>query len=792
MGGIAAGCLASCGEEDSVLTSIKIASKSINTSYVKGATPIYDNLSIDLIDQNGKTMKNLKWIDNKDSITHSEIDTSELTSGKVFTVTYNFENKEYTDTLNYVVTETYTFSSWASNNNYTNTISTTSVNAKISTSEDSLETGFMKQAEFYVGNMNEVNLLPVLNGLDKTTPNYQTITLDKIPEGASVKLSSETGEDLAVEDYIENANTFVVDGLLKFKANVEGSFKVTLKHPSMKNEIVYSLKVVNGYNVTKATDLFAFYTATSANTYWPYYYSIETDWMKEWKAKYNLPEADNLIIQNDIVIGKSDLPDHYYWQESDGCDAAVVGSLKDWLRIFDHAFKNPDDIATIYGNKHSITLNNDATDENKLPYITTESTSGEAQKADTPISSHSTLFYASFGDNKNPFDCKLVFKDLQGVGNYGLSADDQMNNVGPMFLKSEINSYFDNCWMSQFFIVGLSDGPGSTDVSDTSANSKNADGKLIHPDINVDSSRFVNSGSSAIYVYGAGDVNINNSDVAKAGGPLVFLQPVTEKTADDAASALAFETKVSTHVDIDDKSFLSNWNAGKGGWFSAYEGASAIAGALQSMDGLFTPYGMTFLKTADDSTKFNFLVLNLPISDSATGVGLPDIEDGGTDVTVKKGGHVVYSTLEGYADVINAIINTQTSDAAAAYKAYAEALSGTFFGNNLAYANIANEIVFATTDKDGKHEFSMVNSDASGNYFLCPSDYAIKAGFISGGMLPATDIPSSTPNVKTPGLLSCTINGGNGQIYPSSMITNPFGYNGARNYGLVLGDYRAI
>ncbi len=768
-------------EEDIVVASIKIVSDSIAALYSEGAVPNYNNLAIDLLNAGKNKIKTLKWADNKDSITYTEIDTSEVSSDRVFTVTYKEGDKTFTDSITYEVKSNYTFDSWAANANYVYTTGYTA-NAKISTSEDSLEQGIMKNAKFYVGNMNSVNLLPTLYGLDE---DYEMIELSKIPNGATLSLSKD-GASVAVNDYIDNAASFLRDGLLKFKDGVTGSFKVTLGYAGQK-DIVYEMEVVDAYNVTKATDLLSFYT--SVNSY-PYS-DVIANKAKEFKKSLGLPDAENLVLQNDVQIGKSSLPDFYFWSEGEGCDPAVVGSLKDWLRIYDHEFKNPGDTSTIYGNLHRISILEEG--EDKLPYILTDSQTGQAQAEGKAISTHSALFYASYGANSDPFDCKIIFKDLQATGNNGVSEDTEIKEGGPMFLKSELDASFDNVNISKFYMAAM------TDAADRLESSKKIGDKYVMPTLSFDSCRFRDLANAGVYLYGSGSMDIKNCDFAHAGGPLFFLNPASdEKLPSDANDVATYSPKLHTTVDIDDASFLSNLSAGKGGWFEAYAGASSLAGTLQSMDALFSPCSMSFLKEVDSVKKFNFVALNLPINSSGEGLGMPAHGEGGTNVTIRKNGKIVYSTLDGYLSVLSAALGVQTAtvggDAAtivSAYTAYAEALSGTFFGNNVAFANIAQEMVFTATDAQGNHESAMVNQDTNGNYFLCSSDYAIKNGFAQAGVeTPSTYMPGDT--FKSEGFLSCTINGDSSLVYPESVASNPLSYTGVSHYGVLLGNYHSI
>ncbi len=792
----AVSALASCGDNnntDNVVDSIDIVEKSIEASYVMDSTPSYDNLAINLLNASKQTIKTLKYVENKETISHTDIDTSIVGSNKVFTVTYTEGENIFQDTMTYNVTDKYELDSWAANKNYTYTTTNVS-NPTLSSSESSLENGFIKtnSGSYIVGNMNAVDLLPEMLAFDLSSESIETVKLDKIPTGATMKLEY-NGAEVEPSEYISDVAAFLSDGTLKFKDDVSGEFKVTLSYPDT-DSIVYKLTVVAGYNVSKATDLFAFYTCKDS---WPYSTALSGA-VYEYKKELGLPDAENIVLQNDITINKSDLPDCYYWKEGEAKENAVVGSLKDWLRMFDHYFAADNTVAHVYGNLHTLAINDKKDDPDAVPYILTEQMDGSAQGQDEAVSSHSSLFYASFptadytdGDGvrhlgTKPENCRIVFQDLQTSGNRGVSAESSITNGGPMFLKTEVDSILDNVILSKFYMATMADA--------STSGSKTYNEVDLQTSMTISNSRIRDCANAGAYIYGSGSLKIENSELVSAGGPLLFLNPGTEVLPTNPAE---FSPKIATTVDIDDASFLSNYTQGKGGWFECYEGASKMAGALTAVDPLFQQLGMSFLKTEKDISsetpisKFNFIMVNLPIAGGES-LSLPSLDRGGVNVTVRKGGKTVYSTLDGYLDVMTKAgayaAASASGDAAAIAGAtldYIDQLSGTFFGNNLTYCNYANQMVFATTSSTGSHEFAAINTD----YSLCSSKYIIKSAL---GLASSTDVSTPGDGIKDAGLLAVTINGEPSQVYSDMMAMNPTAYTGVGNYGVLLGDYHAV
>lgn len=782
---LGASVLASCGggNEEKEVASIKIVQGSIATTYQLGASVDYNRLEVQTLDSDNKAIKTYLVRDNASLFTYDEIDTSTLTEGKIFTVTYKEDEKTFTDSLTYTVTEKqYELSGWSANSNYTLTVNAT-VNPKLSSSETTLENGFLKKGKYYIGNNNAANLMPNLDAFDPDS--LRPVALTKMPLGVKVTLKKE-GEETALktEDYIENADSFARDGLLKFKEGVLGDFVLTLSFDGV-SDIVYRMEVVDAYNVTTGKDLFTLFN--SEITDWPYtdQYSTLNVGVKEFKKANDIPDADSLVFQNDITLNKSDVPSCYFWGE-DADSESVQGSFKDWVRMIEYKFQENGD-AYIYGNSHRFAINDKEDDKDAFPYVTTESKTGAAQKAGEPISTHSNVIYVSFAEGVDPTKCHFIVKDLEAAGNMGVSNESNIAIGGPMFMKSEVTTTFENVNASKFYMVLMGNGSnGTKKIGSTEY--------ALSPTMNVLSCRFRDSFNAAMYLWGAGTINIQKSEFVKAGGPLMFLNPMTEMLHTNGASN--FANLRESRIVIDEESFLSNYLAGQGGWFDAYQGASAMAGSLATANMLFESAGMSFLK-ADTSSgtavnKFNLIMVNLPISGDEA-LQLP-VNKGGTNVNVYQGDRLIYSTLDGYQEaMIKANAYATATDQAsklAAASDYIHTLGNTFFGNNISFSSVANGTVFATTTEDNEHEFFMVNQDPkSKNYFLCSSEYAIKSAAFSALLTPS-DSPIPGANIQAEGYLSVSINGESAQT--DGNPANPTAYSGACNYGVLLGGYSKI
>lgn len=765
-----AGCNDGTSEEDKTIESIKIVEGSIASSFYLDSTPDYSNLKVKTLNKSNEEIETIKVSEKTSYFTYTEIDTSTLAKGKVFTVTYKVDDRSFEDSITYdVIDHEYEIVSWSQNASYSHSVETSFTNSKLSSSEENLESGFLENRLYYIGNQNEANLLPQINALDE---NNTPMVINFLPAGVSMSIKEDGKEaELDASKYIENAGSFLKNGLLKFKSDVTGSFVITLKvdsNPALK-PIEYKVNVVNAYNATKGIDLYAL--ANCKASYYPYYDSTFNNDLKEFKEKNSIPETTAIVFQNDITFNKSDLISSYFWGD-DAVSSNVKGSFKDWIHIVDHTFDKEESVV-IYGNSHHLALNDNKKDPDCFPDILTESSTGTAQDAGEPISSHSTLFYGSFAEGVDPAKCNFDIQDLEVSGNLGVSAESTIKVGGPMFMKTEVTSSFNNVNVSKFYMALMAVG------NETVGNSTYD----VQPTLNVNSCRFRDTFNASIYCYAGGTINITNSELVNAGGPLLFLNPRTE----DFSAYISDISKLGkAEVNIDNKSFLSNKSEGKGGWFDAYS-ATTLAGQLINLDQLFATIGMSFLRKDNNVSKFNFLMVNLPINEE--GITLP-YNKGGVNVTVRKGDNIVYSTVDGYADVYAKAAGfagaTTPEQQYLKGRELCSALGNTFFGNNYAFSNQASMAFFAATNAEGEREFVCPAVDATGQITgLQRTEYAILG---AKGLANATDSPTPTDIMKNEGYLAATLIQNNS----ASSLVDLTAYKGACNYGVLFGDYHKI
>ncbi len=757
-------------ELDTKVKSIEIVKNSIQKTYSVGDKVSYSSLAINTLNAKKEVIQTLKASENK-SITYTSIDTSKVATG-IFEVTYTENDETFKTTMEYAVNDIqYTLVNWMPSDTYTSCVSY-KANSKISTSEENPEQGFIETPKYYIGNDNAVSLLPKMTSVNPNNP-LDTKTIYEIPSNVTFTLTNSDNETLDLNAYLDNISELKSKGLVKFKDSVEGEYTLKLTSPDQDQAITYTLNVVDAYNVLEAKDVFAL-----DNCKWSFYST--QDKMRTYKTENNIPDAKGLVFQNDITFNKSDLPSHFFWGDEATAES-VKGSYKDWQGLINYYFEEPETV-NVFGNAHKFMLNDSSTDEDAFPLITTDSQQGEIQQTGKPISSHASIFYTTVPNTGvETEDCVLNIQDLEFSGNMGVSSDDEITTGGPMFIKSQTSSSFKNVIVSKTYIAYMLD-------------NWSIDGVYHDNHASIENCRFRDLANGALYIYKNGKVTIKNSDLLTTGGPLIFINPVTQFIP-TYTSAEQFQNDlsklVSTDVVIDDKSFLSNYTAGTGGWFAAYEGAEAYSASIKALSPIMQgQFQMDFLNA---NNKFNFISFVLPIS-SSEGLGLSN-DAGGINVNVTIGGKKVYSTLDGllenYTKAFAYASATQGSqEQTDALMSYVDSLSSTDFGNNLTFAGVSSANTFKVIDAEGKNYYGLVNTDGNNNYWIENTKYTIlnTLGF-SESILSSMGINKlAGDSFKTSGYLSANLN----SVTLAGGPTNITEFKGVCNYGLILGDYHSI
>ena len=397
------------------------------------------------------------------------------------------------------------------------------------------------------------------------------ITVEIIEDGTPNLL---TGEDIS--EYME-INT--QGAMFHFTDKAEGKeFKIKVE--ALKKHEDYdvadlsftaNIVVVEGYNVYNALDLSV-------------YDNINTDGM--WttiKEDANLlgVTTNAIILQNKITITKDDVPAEYFWHESDDdydtinalTDLTLAGSLKDRLAagIYERGLESGDNF-TFFGNYFEIDLSlfpraiaEQDVLENNENIVNVED--------ESYMTSHIVVFYndRKIGEQQIEEDTSIVWDSIYFVGNSALDHAPE-NSGGIMLMKCDtINFHAYNTVAHNFYnIYFFQHGQAGSRA-----------GNFV-----VDKCKGYNSYSTHMYLWGADNVLVINSEFKKAGGPAIIADHCHTKNSDGGHPP---------HINIV-ASIIESKVTGKEPWFAIY-GATSMVQMLAMFDDIYANPELPTTKT---------------------------------------------------------------------------------------------------------------------------------------------------------------------------------------------------
>lgn len=424
-------------------------------------------------------------------------------------------------------------------------------------------------------------------GVDTTTEIDTEILVELFDESTGTYQKIENLDEYVTITYIQNH--------LQFKPAANGkTFKITAKASNPAdglNDLVYEVKVVDGYNVYKADEL-----SVIVNAYNHDGEKTENGW-RAFKQERNLADvqANAVVLQNNIVINNENIPSYYFWSQAEVdkftsdikalTNQSIVGSLKDGfgLYVYERAI-NPGDNFEFYGNYFNIDYSNLAKMvlSREASYDGTVSSSNgvkyysDDSDQNTQITTHTSLF-RFVGTTKNS---NLLIKDLSVFGNGRRSADSRESG-GAMLVKIEgltsvaENNSYSNCYMG--FMYTTSQEPT---IEEGLTN------KLIN-------TKGYNSYNSLLYMWGVKDLLIEGGEFVGAGGPVMIVDHADPESKKQEGGYPSTINIIGTKLE----SFVT----GNEPWFASY-GATALVPQIKAADEYYNKVGATFLQEQKDYT----------------------------------------------------------------------------------------------------------------------------------------------------------------------------------------------
>jgi len=773
-------------KQDSI-KGITIKDGFLNSSYILNDTVDYSTLTIIVAKLSGNV--EMKWVDNKTTITYTDINTTALANGLTFTVTYKpSADDTFEASLTYDVIEkqdTYSATNWSVNAKYQRFLNKKAASTDAKDGSNNFMVGTDLKV-FNIGNYNEVNLLPVINAIDPSTQVTTIITkLTNIQCTVSLSKTSDA-TSLNLSDYVEAADLDNVTskGVVNFKddlGTLDRDVTLTFKSKltTLDDLIEYKLHIVDGFNISTAKDMLLIDNTKYSQDGWTNFKSMR-DAIVTGGVNF-----ENFVFLNDITIEKADLPTEYMWSASEvaggatGANAGLIGTLKDYLYLYDHKYDttvNPSSL-NFYGNYNKVALGE------TFPYIFVESGNGSTNLAypgvdNNSIDSHAALFCDSAQEHTplpTGTSYSMNFFDLQAYGNQGVSTSQLSDpNVatsykqgGVLFTKSFADMTYNNCIITHFFTINVNS--GSTKA-------------VRYPITTVNNSRLRDCFSTMMFNYADTKTVVNDSELTSAGGPL-FINQCNEWTSDSWKST-ALADRGGSYVIIDDTTKVENWVTGQGGWFDIYGATSALAALSTLNSSLFKDAGLTFYSAYQGNTtdmRLNMIAINMNSNAESAGSIKPGLI-GGTSI-----GGVDYINYEGGKTQMDTDFNNGSLDSYAGFTKdiysshYGNLYSSSSYGNPI-FVTHGKETAFFTTSQDVDKILKLSNTKGlitqnSADYSLTSDNKAAGYLGIYYYMNHQTDFTLTTASDFV--------------SHYTNLGSNTY-YTGSTAYGIVLGGYGTI
>lgn len=578
--------VAGCGDKE--VTSLTVKEGTLEYVYMQNSdvSDAFDNIKV-IVKYNDDTKEEV----GKDKLTISEFNSSTVGT---FKVTISYEGKSTEVSLKVTNNEDEVYDIMGVENPESMVLRDSNTSVK-----ENKEVEFMDRDDIYVvGDDNEFVYFPKIKALDE---NNEMIVINSYKSVTKVYVKDELEDnytlvaDADVATYVEiddrtSAYDFV-DGVATgkyFKLEVR-PYYLTEEQLLPENIGDYTstieFQVVDAYNVADEKQMVVMtnyshdgdhQVVTDADSF------LTTNGIV--RPEHNIK---GIVLHKNLVIEQDDLPAAYF----ETVDGEVY--LKDYIDLYSHQSDTGSGF-TLHGNYFTI-------DFSKMPKV--NHPAGET--------SHTTAFrLTSPGgvDEGTPNTAKSYMENTAFVGNANRSADETKTTgiAGLILLKAEMHRVtVDNCLMRTFFMHLMTDNWKKTIL-------------------NVNNVKSYDSYQNSIFAWG-GTINISNSELKRAGGPLMILQHphLDDSDYDDVIEHYAPEVYVDAYTAARLESFVT----GNEPWFVTM-GASKTVTFLNALAKTFEGKGKTYVKEVQDAEGNTINAMNLISVVMSSGYSIETVTQG--------------------------------------------------------------------------------------------------------------------------------------------------------------------
>ena len=637
--------LAAC---DTTVTSLEF--ENAPEQVVRGSTIDYSSIYVAATFEDGTT-KTLPLTDKH--VTHTNVDTSTIGQKKL---TARYGGKSAETIITVVAEEISTDHVIVTEFNNTD-----GYNAYLAAKEEqsNKQTEFYNRDEIYkVGNVNGYKFVPVITVLDEDLEevslsesqiktNYTLYT--KESNGSYTKVADNSVYLNNVEHNVYYFNSNAVGVTFKLEVSLAEGFEYI--DDDMETTVEQEFVVVEGYNVYDALSLSVLDNLNTES--WKSLKSHKNDW-DNGKALSEFTNVKQVILHNNITLTADFLPDNYFWQK--GANATEEGS-----QSYNDAYgKTPEHLQSYFqGSLREVNLGeawegdsvkiqralfvsdgiglsgnyltigydpNYNTDGNNGLYV---ACGWNTNSSTSYPEAHWSIIKYFQPSSDNPAPNSATIENVYFIGEMGKDVDVNLP-TGLMMMSSNITEVtVDNTiaadWYGNFVVDGE-----------------------VYGTLNVSGCKMYSSFRQMIFSRRMKEINITNSELKGAGGPLMIIHTRTG-SADDSVT--------NTNVNVDSVTNLESLVTGSEPWFEiCLPGKSSVISQLLTIASMPNPNYYKKVEATVNGEEVELTQANL------IAVVIPDPGDVFDNThaiqgTINVGTHS-YSMLDG---VFNAMLNLSST-----------------------------------------------------------------------------------------------------------------------------------
>lgn len=468
------------------------------------------------------------------------------------------------------------------------------------------------------------------------------------------------------------------DKLFRLRITLSDEYETILDTPYIEQTI----KVVDGYNVYDANGLSVLDNLN--NVAWAEMKDTKLDWDEHKLSGY--ADIKQVILHDEIIVKKSDLPAKYFWAEGDeavGGGRSYADALSRLPENMRHLLAgslketNWGETYNIDGGQRGLYASNGIGLNGNYMQVSYEDGLVVDDKGDVTAPNGGIYVAWDFNDMAKETDYAKPHVSFVAYKNV-----DEQNAKGNRIVQNVLfvgrTGKTDNTNLPaaiMMFHSALTENKATLD--NIVANSWFANVELNNrTTLDITNCKFYSSFSQMVYGYYAKEINVVNCEMKRSGGPLFILQSATDNMGEDRIA------NESTVLNIDSTANMESWLSGREAWF-----AINTKEAMPVVNQL-----MTLTKIVDNTAGTNFFRMDGELAKSnVIAVIIPSPGDAFTNQYTLNGKINVGTNSYGMDDAtFNAIIANKSNPAAAVAPVFKlGAVDVSTLGQNINYGFIA-------------------------------------------------------------------------------------------------------